>query len=313
MNYNDVSNQRYAGTRIFAVALEETLAGWTGPSSDSEQEKQERTERMVREAIQAHQAFDGYRFSVYAKGSYPNNTNVRADSDVDIAVQCHEAEYWGVQTPGVHQPSSAYSGVWTPARLRSEVGAALRAKFGGQVDDSGSTAFTVKSSTARVDADVVPCFDYRHYFSSGGSRVGTKIFRKDGRSFENYPVQHLENGRAKNTRTGNYFKQAVRVLKRVENAMVTNRRHREVPSYFVECLTYNCPDALFLRDTWADTIRAILVHIWNGLQGPEPSEASARWLEVNQCKYLFFAAQDWTRTDGRDFSKAAWNYLGYAA
>ena len=44
----------------------------------------ERAERMVIAAIDAHPAFDGYRSSikVYAKGSYANKTNVRADSDV---------------------------------------------------------------------------------------------------------------------------------------------------------------------------------------------------------------------------------------
>ena len=37
---------------------EKTLAGWTGPSSDSEQDKQDRTERMVRAAVSEHPAFD---------------------------------------------------------------------------------------------------------------------------------------------------------------------------------------------------------------------------------------------------------------
>ena len=39
--------------------LEEKLAGWTGPSSDTEQEKQERTERMIREAVAGHAALNG--------------------------------------------------------------------------------------------------------------------------------------------------------------------------------------------------------------------------------------------------------------
>ena len=34
------------------MSLEDTLSGWTGPSSDTEQEKQERTVRMIREAIE---------------------------------------------------------------------------------------------------------------------------------------------------------------------------------------------------------------------------------------------------------------------
>ena len=169
------------------MSLETTLSGWTGPSSDTEQDKQDRTIRMIREAVQAHTAFENCTLSVYAKGSYANNTNVRADSDVDVAVQCHEVEYWEEESQGAHAPGTPYRGIWTPAKLRSELEAALRAKFSGQVDTSGSVAIQVNSSTARVDADVVPCFDYRYYFSPGGSRTGTRIYAQTGRAFEELP------------------------------------------------------------------------------------------------------------------------------
>ena len=102
-------------------------------------------------------------------------------------------------------------------------------------------------------------------------------------------------------------------MKRVENAMVSADVHREVPSVFVECLVYNCPDSILTRATWTAVIRGILVHVWDGLQGPEPSEESERWLEVNGIKYLFHTAQAWDRADGRDFAKAAWNHLGFAS
>src|SRR4051794_20755929 len=88
------------------MTLEEKLAGWRGPSSQTEQEKQERAERMVRQAVSAHPAFDGYTMKVYAKGSYANNTNVRSDSDVDIAVRCTDVCYWGEHAKGAHPPST---------------------------------------------------------------------------------------------------------------------------------------------------------------------------------------------------------------
>lgn len=294
------------------TALEDKLGGWTGPSSATEQEKQERTERMIREALKEHTAFDGCDLTVYAKGSYANNTNVRADSDVDIAVQCGECIYWSETTKGVHPFSSRYEGIWTPPKLRSELEAALRKKFPGQVDSSGSTAFRINSSTARVDADVVPCFDYRHYFSSGSFREGAKVFKRDGTSLINYPQQQLDNGRAKNTRTKLRYKKAARIMKRVENAMVVTGVRREVPSFFVECLVYRCPDSILLQSTWTEVIRGVIVHTWKSLEGPEPSEESKRWLEVNDIKFLFHGSQAWTRQDGRDFAEAAWNYLGYA-
>jgi len=296
------------------VPLEDKLSSWTGPSSTTEQEKQERTERMLREAVDAHPAFENCRLSVYAKGSYANNTNVRSDSDVDIAVQCREVMYWEEATDGAHLTSSAYTGIWTPEKLRSEIAAALEKKFPGQVDTSGSTAFRINSNSARVEADVVPCFDFRYYFSPTNYHEGTRVFKKDRTPIKNYPKQQLENGRAKNTRTGLNYKKAVRIMKRVENAMVLEGTHREVPSFLVECLAYNCPDVTFKETTWTDIIRGLIVHVWTALEGPEPASTttSDRWTEVNECKYLFHDSQSWTRSDGRDFAKAAWNYLGYS-
>lgn len=291
------------------MSLEDTLSGWTGPSSDTEQDKQDRTIRMIREAVQSHDAFDDCTLSVYPKGSYANNTNVRADSDVDVAIQCHDCTYWEEQSPGAHPASNPYKGPWTPQKLRSELVEALRAKFPGQVDTSGSTAIGVNSSSARVDADVVPCFGYKYYFDSGHIRKGVMIFPKTGSSFQNYPEQQLENGKAKNTKTNTRFKKTVRILKRVENAMVDAGNHREVASYFVECLVYNCPNSVLTRLTWADTVKGVLVHIWDELEGSEPSDSGKRWHEVNEIKWLFHATQDWTRKDGRDFAYAAWNYL----
>ena len=294
------------------VSLEDRLRSWTGPSSDTEQEKQARTERMVREAINAHHAFQGYQMAVYVKGSYPNNTNVRVESDVDIAVQCSDAFYWEEATPGLYTRGPSYAGIWTPAALRSEVTKALRATFPDQVDTNGRVAIKVNSSTARVDADIVPCFDYRYYKAPGSYWEGAKIFRKDNSAILNYPQQHLENGRRKNERTNHNFKKAVRILKRTANVMATSGVHREVASCLVESLVYNCPDSSFMASTWIDRIRSVIAQVWQYTQEDlEPASAS-RWREVSECKYLFDSSQSWNRKDARDFALQAWIYWGFA-
>ena len=291
------------------MSLEQTLASWTAPSSSTEADKQDRTERMIREAIRAHEAFQGFGLSVYAKGSYPNNTNVRADSDVDVAVQCHDVYYFDTHTPEITPARIPYQGIWTPSVLRVETEAALRFRFGNQVDATSSTAIRVNSSTARIDADVTPCFDYRYYFSPEDYREGVKIFPIGKQPIVNYPSQHLDHGRAKNTATNHRFKQVVRIVKRMANAMSEDGFHHQVPSYFVECLVYNCPNDLFSHSTWTERVRQVITYVWQSLQGPEPSNESDRWLEVNECKYLFHSAQKWTRMDGREFALRAWKYF----
>lgn len=290
------------------MSLEDKLSGWTGPSSDTEKDKQDRTERMIREAITSHTPFDNCSLKVFAKGSYANNTNVRADSDVDIAVECTDALYWEETEEGNHPPGESYEGIWTPAKLRSELISAMTAKFPGQVDSSGSTAIQINSSSARMDADVVPCFSFRYYMKYG-TWDGTKIFKKDGSSIVNYPVQQMENGTTKNNATNYAYKKGARLLKRVENAMAADGTFRELPSFFMECLAYNYPNRVFSHSTWTECLRAMLFRIWDNLQGDEPNEG--RWLEVNECFFLFHPDQKWTREDGREFAKAAWNYFGF--
>lgn len=289
------------------MSLEDKLKDWIGPSSNTEQDKQDRTERMVRQAVSSHKAFNNCSLKIYAKGSYANNTNVRSDSDVDIAIECTEVLYWEESERGIYTPGKSYEGIWTPVKLRFELLSAMETKFPGQVDSTGNTAIQINSNSARVDADVVPCFSYQYHMPHS-TRNGTKIFKTDGSSIVNYPAQQLDNGKIKNKRTGTAYKKGARLLKRIENSMAADDVFRELPSFFMECLAYNCPDAAFSHTTWTECLKAMLFHIWDKLQGDEPD--SGRWLEVNEYFYLFHPNQKWTREDGRDFAKSAWNYLG---
>ncbi|MFG6476915.1 nucleotidyltransferase [Microbacterium sp. P06] len=295
------------------MVTEEQLAGWTGPSSATEQQKQELTERMIKEAIAAHAAFDGVSLSIYAKGSYANNTNVKSDSDVDIVVECREVEYWQEYDPSVggHPAGSPYEGEWTPEHLRAEVKAALEAKFPTGSVTPGTTAFEVEATSSRVNADVVPCFSYRMYFTDGSYREGTKLFKSTGGSIVNYPKLQLEKGRAKNTRTNGYYKKTVRILKRLENVLVDAGLSEEVPSYLMECLIFNCPDSHFTRSTWRSVMRGCLADIYNYTRVAEPTEQADRWFEANGAKFLFHSDQKWTRVQVHAFASAAWDHMGF--
>lgn len=294
------------------MITEEQLRSWTKPSSDFEKDKQERTERMIREAIQEYEGFDGYRnsFEVYAKGSYVNNTNVRAESDVDIVVECSDAFYWRNQNesqPG-YPGGTPYEGIWTAKHLRAEVLAALKRKFPGGVIE-GSTAIEVHTSSVRVNADVVPSFTFKLYYSDGSFAQGTKIFKKDETSVENYPQQQLDNGRAKNSRTNSAYKKAVRILKRLENTLVDQGLTAALPSFLLECLIYNCPDEYFSRSTWWGVMQGCLACIHNHTLYDE--EAGERWVETNGIKFLFHPNQKWTLDQANKFAKDAWDYMGF--
>ena len=290
------------------MVTESQFQSWTAPSSDSEQDRQARTVRMIRDAMREHEAFAGTSYSVYAKGSYPNNTNVRVESDVDVAVQCREVFYHDGPKPG---PPSPYSGKWTPQFLRSSVTDALVSKFGQNAVSPGNTAIQLNASSARVDADVVPCFDYRCYFDDGTFREGVRIVRTDGGTVNNYPQQHLERGIEKNAATNRRYKSAVRILKRVAGFMEENGAHRHTPSYLIESLVYNCPHSHFVEADWEGRTKLILSQIYSYASVAEPSDGSVRWTEADGCKFLFHTGQKWVRLDAQEFALAAWSYLDF--
>ena len=56
------------------------------PPGKTEQDRCDNAATAIRKAIEASDKLRSHRVSVFAQGSYRNNTNVRKDSDVDIGV-----------------------------------------------------------------------------------------------------------------------------------------------------------------------------------------------------------------------------------
>lgn len=289
---------------------------WARPISDTEAEKAERAERMIRTAIAASPALGQRSIRVFAQGSYRNDTNVRQDSDVDIAVCCTDvviADY--SLAPGLSDTAvGLHDSVYTHQQFKSEVGAALIAHFGAAGVTRGNKAFDVHANTVRLDADVVPCLEHRLYQVRPDGvayfRTGTNIRADDGRRIVNYPEQHFERGRAKNVATELAFKRVVRILKRLRNEMQASdvAAARPIPSFLVECLAWNSPDALFAHATFYEDVRAILLYLYGQLGDMALVQ---QWCEVNDIKYLFRHAQPWTREQALAFVLAAWQHVGF--
>lgn len=297
------------------VDRQAVLGRWVMPSSDHEKDKQDRALRMVMSAIDAWPAFSGVSKRIYAKGSYANSTNVRLDSDVDIAVQNGECLYFDYngceQAPG--ETATPYRGEWTPALWRSEVLAALKAMFPNEVSGSGTVAITIdEHDGTRPDIDVVPCFDYVRYDSSdmAWQHTGSKVFPTSGLPIVNYPQQQLDRGTAKNGRTSGRYKRFVRALKSAENQLVADGIIDGLPSYFMECLVWNVPDSVLISgNTLSAGFEGVLVWLWNHLQ--DETYVRTDWEEPNGLKYLFHSGANWSNADARGLVLGTWQYLDY--
>lgn len=194
-------------------------------------------------------------FSIFLQGSYGNDTNIFADSDVDVVIQLASAYYY--DTSDLEAADLArFKADFSPAKyswseFREHVIVHLRKAYGADVVP-GDKAVFVAGRNGRRDTDVLPCADYRRYRSYGGPGGthfddGLCFWLPDGTQVVNFPKQHSANCTAKHQRTSSRFKQAVRMFKNMRNALVAEGRleRGSAPSYFIEGMLHNVPDHLF--------------------------------------------------------------------
>ncbi|MGH8615826.1 MAG: nucleotidyltransferase domain-containing protein, partial [Gammaproteobacteria bacterium] len=139
-----------------------------------------------------------------------NRTNVRQDSDVDICVLCRDVFYYDLPAGVLHESYGITPANYEYAQFKNEVGAALSDYFGYSAVTRGNKAFDVHANSYRVDADVVPAFEYRRYTSASAYHEGTKFLPDGGREVINWPSQNYENGVV--PKTANHPNQADQVI-----------------------------------------------------------------------------------------------------
>ncbi|MBR6982875.1 MAG: nucleotidyltransferase [Ruminococcus sp.] len=203
----------------------------------------------------------GRKVKLLVQGSYANNTNVRTQSDVDIAViqeDVFTTEYRGSGSP-YPQSDSDYGFVaaaQTSKSFKDEVQECLESKFGSDVERKNKS-IKIHGNTYRKDADSVPCRRYRDYRSDYGKNAdnyvgGIVIIPDQGSRIINYPEQHISNGRTKNVATHQYFKKMVRIMKKMRYMMEDSyfssysQAAKNVSSFMLESLLWNVEDEWYL-------------------------------------------------------------------
>lgn len=294
-----------------ANVAEETLDNWRKPPSDSEDTKLRNSERMIREAISASDELNKYKVDVFGQGSYANDTNVRLNSDIDINVCMKDYVYFDLPD-GKTREDYGYSEIdYTYHQFKAAVERALVAKFGqGEVihDDK---CITVKGSATRVEADVVPTWEYHRHDSGGGKAIGTKFITDAGIGVVNYPLQHIENGKSKNVLTQRRFKRLTRILKRLRFKMIEDGLavNENITSFLLECLVWNVPNSIFNdKDSWTERLEGAILYIYSQLKEDGPFK---EWGEVSELLYLFRSSRKWSAEDVKEFLSQSYTYLGF--
>ena len=94
-----------------------------------------------------------------------------------------------------------------PKQYKGYLKSALVDRLGRAVVKRGNKAFNIRENTYRVEADVVPLFEFWQYWESENYRAGVALVTDQGRRIENYPERlvehwpstplHYENGNSK--------------------------------------------------------------------------------------------------------------------
>ncbi|MGA2914771.1 MAG: nucleotidyltransferase [Sedimentisphaerales bacterium] len=240
---------------------ESQLETWSHQGSVAQSKN---TYASIRNALlDSKAAYANQSFEVFLQGSYGNDTNIFAESDMDIVICLNSIMRGDVSNLPSEQQAAFHKAhpkaTYTFSEFKQGVVARLLKAFGTDTT-SGNKAIKVKANGTRRSADVVTCFQYRRYtrfFSVHDQKhfpPGIIFPSLSGGEIINYPKQHSENCTIKHQATNNCFKPMVRIVKNmrsklVEDGVITNNT---APSYYIEGLLYNVPNDKF-DSSYGDT------------------------------------------------------------
>ena len=258
---------------------ESQLAKMASPISQTEEEKCKNALRMVMAALKIIDYSDGgegirlfaddtYSYSaslrnsrsgrqvtLLVQGSYANKTNIRGESDVDVAVIL-ESTFKPKYRQGVTDKNYGFTdATYSVSTFKDDVESALRSYFGTGVTRHNK-CLKVSGNTYRVDADVVPAYRYRDYTSDYSNNqynyIGGIVIKPDsGESIINFPEQHIRQGRTKNKETNLSYKKCVRIIKNIKNDMISSGIYVPsiISSFGLESLLWNVSNDVYTRYT----------------------------------------------------------------
>lgn len=296
---------------------DETLDAWRKPASETEEQKISNAISMIKDAVNAHPTLKDKNIEFIVQGSYGNNTNIKVDSDIDICAMLKDTFYSEYREGASDSSYGFVDGTNTFSDYKKWIVEALITKFGAVNITVGNKAIQIKSNTYRVQADVIPAFQFRNYKDDKTNNPnnfieGIKFYSSTNDSIINYPKVHIKNGIQKNTDTARKFKRSVRLYKRIRNKM----REDGIPvpggisSYLIEGLLWNVPNSTFNFSTsWNMLLKNSIVFLYNNTK---EDSTCKDWGVVSEQFYLFHTSYKWTRSDVNNFLVQMWNYLEYA-
>lgn len=244
---------------------EDILEGWTDSKRTALQSAQD-THKKIRNALNDSDALEDIEFRDFLQGSYANNSIIRKSSDVDIVVKLDEFRYVNLHdlNPEDQEDVDIEDYDYDYNEFRNDVLSVLQDTYPEGSFDPAGNAIEVSAPGLPLDADVLVCIDYAHYYNyPQGYYEGIIFWPTDSfSSVVNYPARHRTRGSDKQEETDDLFKETVRMFKNARNEVVADGYITDdiVASYFIECLLYNVPPGRYVDDI-QDRYRKIVSYL----------------------------------------------------
>lgn len=273
------------------------------------------TYNTIKNALESTSAkYHEKNFKVFLQGSYGNNTNIYAESDVDVVIKLDDV-FYSDTTQLSPEDKKAYDRAFVSAsysyeQYKQDVIKALTDCFGSDVK-AGGKAIEVAANGNRRKTDIIASMQFRRYSKFKGvddSQFvdGICFFNGSGELISNYPAQHSENLTLKHQNSNEWLKPMIRILKNIRSRLVTDGKIKAglAPSYYLEGLLYNVPNEMF-KNSYTDCF-------FNAMNWIQTEADKDLLLCANEQYYLLWegAHTSWEKAHAEAFLEAAlkmWN------
>lgn len=202
--------------------------------------------------------YAGKNYSVFLQGSYGNDTNIFAESDVDVIIclnECFQSDRSLLSESDEEAwKKNHHDAKYTHIDFKKDVMSVLTTNYEDDVED-GKKAIMIAATGNRRKADVITAIQYRRYYKFNGMNdqsfeEGICFYTSEGVKIANYPKQHRAKLTEKHQDANKWLKPMVRVMKNLRSRLVDDGLIKAgvAPSYFIEGLLYNVPSDKFHSD-----------------------------------------------------------------
>lgn len=228
--------------------LEKELRVWDNPISTTEDQHCNNMKSMIVDAIKSNTNFTSDQYEIFIQGSYANDTNVKANSDIDICIMYKKTFFTLYPAGKVDSDYGNLSSDYKYEQYKQNIVNALINKFGRSGVTIGDKSIKISENTYRTRADVVPAFEYKVYNETKYLYSGTKYITDTGKIIINYPKQHIDNTIVKNKSTGYWYKKMIRCFKRIMYDYQDLGKFLNIKSFVLESILFNISDSFYAPD-----------------------------------------------------------------